>query len=549
MFFFKRAIVFLSLIVLCSCQPQENFPESKHQLVENAQSRLNIYQAVSLDTDLSSLTNKQKQLISLLIDAANIMDELFWLQAYGENKDDFLAAINNPLARKFAEINYGPWDRLNNDEAFLTGFGNKPLGANFYPHNFNKNDINSPSLTDAKGLYSVIKRDEQGQLYNIAYSELYSQQLNRAAAILLQAANYTDDKAFAHYLQLRAKALLTDNYQASDLAWMAMKNNLIDVVIGPIETYEDQLLGYRAAFEAYILLKDLSWSEKLTKYTALLPKLQNNLPVDKKYKQEQPGTNADLNAYDLLYVAGHANAGAKTIAINLPNDETVQLEKGTRRLQLKNAMQAKYEHILVPIAAQLIAPEQRKYITFNAFFANTMFHEVAHGLGIKNTINNKGTVRNALKEYASALEEGKADVLGLFMVEQLLTSGEITEGTLEEYYTTFLAGIFRSIRFGASSAHGKANMIRFNYFQQQGAFTRDEQGFYRINKQQMRNAIKALSKQILTLQGNGDYEGVAKLTEQYGNISAQLQTDLDKLANQQIPVDIVFEQGKKVLGI
>jgi hypothetical protein len=293
----------------------------------------------------------------------------------------------------------------------------------------------------------------------------------------------------------------------------------------------------------------MSWSEKLAKFAAYLPQLQRELPVEPKYKQEVPGSDADLNAYDVIYYAGHSNAGSKTIAINLPNDEEVQLKKGTRRLQLKNAMKAKFDAIMLPIASQLIVAEQRQHVTFNAFFANTMFHEVAHGLGIKNTINNKGTVRQALKEHASALEEGKADILGLYMVRQLLAKGAITEGQLQDYYTTFLAGIFRSVRFGASSAHGKANMVRFNYFAEHGAFNRDEQGLYSVNMAKMDKAVDSLSELILTIQGNGDYQGVAALVKEKGIISEALAADLARLEQANIPVDIVFNQGKQVLGL
>jgi len=328
-----------------------------------------------------------------------------------------------------------------------------------------------------------------------------------------------------------------------------MKTNPIELVIGPIETYEDQLYGYRAAFESYVLIKDMAWSERLAKYAQFLPELQEGLPVDEAYKQETPGSDADLNAYDVIYYAGHSNAGSKTIAINLPNDERVQLAKGTRRLQLKNAMQAKFDHILKPISEVLIAPEQREHITFNAFFANTMFHEVAHGLGIKNTITDKGTVRAALKEHASALEEGKADILGLYMVQSLLEKGEITEGILEDYYVTFMAGIFRSVRFGASSAHGKANMIRFNYFATMGAFDRNEDGLYSVNMDKMSEAVSSLSELILTLQGNGDYDGVAELVADKGIIKPQLEADLARLKAASIPVDIVFKQGKSQLGL
>lgn len=250
----------------------------------------------------------------------------------------------------------------------------------------------------------------------------------------------------------------------------------------------------------------------------------------------------------MIYYAGDCNAGSKTIAVNLPNDEKVQLEKGTRRLQLKNAMRAKFDKILIPISEILIDSAQRKHITFDAFFANTMFHEVAHGLGIKNTINDKGTVRQALKEHASALEEGKADVLGLFMITQLHEKGEITDD-LKDYYTTFIASIFRSIRFGAASAHGKANMIRFNYFLEKEAFYRNENGTYTIDYDKMEEAMNGLSFEILKLQGDGDYEGVANLVESKGNIDQTLEQDLNRLKEAGIPVDVVFEQGVEVLGL
>ncbi|MDN3651778.1 Zn-dependent hydrolase [Thalassotalea ponticola] len=534
---------------LFSCDNTHTATHHSAQLLPEAQSRLDIYKQVTLNADLSHLSNNQKQMLALLIDASKIMDELFWRQAYGDNKDQFLASIDGAKAQRFAEINYGPWDRLNGDKPFLSETDVKPMGAQFYPADMSKEEFEQSQFNGKDGLYTLVRRDEQGKLYAQPYSEAYAEALERAAALLNKAATLAEDNEFANYLTMRAKALLTDNYQPSDFAWMDMKNNPIDVVIGPIETYEDQLYGYRAAFESYVLVKDMAWSEKLAKYAQYLPELQKDLPVAKKYKAETPGSDADLNAYDVIYYAGHSNAGSKTIAINLPNDEQVQLEKGTRRLQLKNAMQAKFDHILVPIAEQLIAEDQRKHITFNAFFANTMFHEVAHGLGIKNTINDKGTVRSALKEHASALEEGKADILGLYMVRQLLEKDVISEGQLEDYYTTFMAGIFRSVRFGASSAHGKANMVRFNYFADQGAFTRDDRGLYRVDMAKMSAAIDSLSERILSLQGDGDYQGVAEMVTELGLIREQLANDLAKLEKANIPVDIVFEQGKQVLGL
>lgn len=528
-------------------EAQSASEKSGQLLVDPA--RLSIYKPVELTTDLSRFSDDQKAMLSLLIDASVIMDRLFWKQAFSGDKDTFMKSFSDENVARFADINYGPWDRLNGDAAFLKNTDSKPAGAEFYPHDMTKEEFAAADFADKDGLYSLVKRKDDGSLYSVPYSDAYKPELTEAAALLRKASKLAGNEEFANYLNLRADALLSNDYYASDMAWMDMKTNPVELVIGPIETYEDQLFGYRAAFEAYVLIKDLAWSDKLSKYAQFLPELQKGLPVPDAYKAEMPGSDADLNAYDVIYYAGHSNAGSKTIAINLPNDERVQLAKGTRRLQLKNAMRAKFDEILMPIADELINPEQRNHITFDAFFANTMFHEVAHGLGIKNTLDGSSTVRAALKEHASALEEGKADILGLYMVQSLLEKGEITEGVLEDYYVTFLAGIFRSVRFGASSAHGKANMIRFNFFAQQGAFTKDEDGYYSVKMEKMGSAVEALSRLILTYQGDGDYDGVAKLVDEMGIIKPELASDLAKLEAANIPVDITFKQGKDVLGL
>ncbi|MFT5763660.1 MAG: hypothetical protein ACI8X3_001085 [Saprospiraceae bacterium] len=487
-------------------------------------------------------------MIPLLIEAADIMNELFWYEAYG-NKDDLLGTIEDSLTRKFVEYNYGPWDRLDGNKSFVEGIGEKPAGANYYPVDMTKEEFKAEKLPGKEGLYNFIRRGNSEKLMVISFHRQFEVQYQKVAKLLREAASFADDEGLNNYLKARADALMTDDYQKSDLAWLDMKTNTIDCVIGPIETYEDQLYGYKAAHEAYVLVKDMQWSERLKKYAAFLPELQQGIPVPAKYKQEKPGSDTELNAYDVIYYAGDCNAGSKTIAINLPNDEEVQLKKGTRRLQLKNAMRAKFDKILLPIADVLIAEDQRSHITFDAFFSNIMFHEVAHGLGIKNTINGNGTVRQALKEHSAALEEGKADILGLYMINQLHKRGEI-EGDINDYYVTFMAGIFRSVRFGASSAHGRANMIRFNFFKEKGAFERDEtSGKYRVNFENFQKATDALSELILTLQGDGDYKGVAALVAEKGIIGEQLQADLDRLTAANIPVDVIFEQGLKVLGL
>lgn len=553
----KNTILAVAICLsFCQCTPDKKVDndtptdttsiaiETKNELV-----RPEIYAPFKLTTDISSLSESEKKMIPLLIEAAKIMDNLFWKQAYMGDKDSLLATIESADAKKFVQINYGLWDRLAENQPFMDGVEAKPLGANFYPTDMTKEEYEDFDNKEKSSLYTLLRRDEEGNLITVPYHEIFKEELEKAADYLRQASEVAEDASLKNYLTLRADALVTDDYMASDMAWMDMKTNGIDIIIGAIETYEDHLFGQKAAFSSYVLVKDKSWSERLEKYAALLPQLQKGLPVDAKYKAEKPGSDSQLNAYDVIFYGGDCNAGSKTIAVNLPNDEEVQLKKGTRRSQLKNAMRAKFDQILLPISEMLITPEQRKHITFDAFFENTMFHEVAHGLGIKNTINKKGTVRESLKDMASALEEGKADVLGLYMVTKLREMGELSEGELMDNYTTFLAGIFRSVRFGAASAHGKANMIRFNFFNEKGAFEKLEDGTYKVNPDKMAIAVNELSAKILTLQGDGDYEGVTKLADEMGVIKADLQADLDRLSAANIPVDIIFEQGTDVLGL
>ncbi len=515
-------------------------------LEEYVAQRLPIYEKVRLSTDLNLLTANERKILPLLIEAAKIMDELFWKQAYPQ-RDSLMATIKDEKTRSFVDINYGPWDRLNGDKPFVAGVGEKPLGGNFYPLDMTKEELEISDVRDKQGLYSMVRR-EQGKLVAIPYHTFFAAELQRASSLLKQAALLADDLGFKKYLNLRAEALVTDNYTASDNAWLDMKTNGLDIIIGPIENYEDKLFNARASFESYVLIKDKEWSKRLAKYVSMLPALQRELPVAASYKKEVPGTDSELNAYDVVYYAGDCNAGSKTIAVNLPNDEEIQQQKGTRRSQLKNAMKAKFDKILVPIANVLIDKDQQKHIKFDAFFSNVMFHEVAHGLGIKNTINRKGTVRAALQEQYSWLEEGKADVLGLYMVTGLLKKGELS-GDIKDYYTTYMAGILRSVRFGAASAHGKANMQCFNFFKEKGAFERTAEGTYRVNYDKFELAMNELSALILTLQGNGDKVAVQKAQQERGIIQAELQTDLDKLAKKGVPVDIVFEQGVDVLGM
>jgi hypothetical protein len=516
--------------------------------VQLVPARPDIYAPVTLTANLADLTAKERTMLGLFIDAAQVMDDLYWAQTFPGDRGKLLAGIADPAVRRFVELNYGPWDRLDGNAPFVPGFGAKPPGAGFYPVDMSKEEFERAELPGKTGEYSVIRRDPAGKLEVVPYSVEWREPLGRAAGTIAKASGLAEDPGLAKYLDLRAKALTSDQYRASDIAWLDMKDNRIDLVIGPIESYDDNLFGYKTAFEAYVLVKDMEWSKRLARYAAMLPGLQRGLPVPDAYKAETPGTDSDLNAYDAVYYAGDCNTGGKTIAVNLPNDVTVQLEKGTRRLQLKNVMRAKFDRIMVPIADELIAPDLRRHVTFDAFFADTMFHEVAHGLGIKNTVNGRGKVRDALKELDSGIEEGKADVLGLYMITKLQEQGELG-GSLEDYYATFLAGIFRSVRFGSADAHGEANMVRFNFFADRGAFSRDAQGYYSVDMKKMRAAVDALSTTLLQLQGNGDYAGVQKLIDELGVIRPQLGADLARLKGRNIPVDVSFVQGKSVLGL
>jgi len=545
--------VLLLVVITSSCNDEKKDDKANKDIAIKdsiLEAKANQFISFKLTTDISYLSDNQKEMLKLLFKAADICNDIYWTETYGDKSELFAMNIDD-ATKKFIEINYGPWERLNGNKSFIDGIGEKPRGANYYPKDMTKEEFEALKDDNKTSLYTLIKRDGDGKLKLVWFHEAYKEQTEKIASLLNQASELAEDKGFKSYLKLRANALLTDDYLESDMAWMDMKDNAIDFVVGPIENYEDALFGYKAAHEAFILIKDKEWSEKLKKYAAMLPDMQEALPVSEKYKNEVPGRNSDLGAYDVVYYAGDCNAGSKTIAINLPNDKRVHLAKGSRRLQLKNAMRAKFEKILVPISKVLIAEDQRKNIKFNAFFENTMFHETAHGLGIKYLVNdNKIEVGSALKEFSTTMEEGKADILGLFFVTKLYDDGEFPEKDLMDNYVTFMASIFRSVRFGVSSSHGKANMLRFYYFKEKGAFTKDEKtGTYRINMKKMREAMKSLTEKILVIQGDGNYDEAKKWIEEKGIISEELQKDLDKVNEAGIPLDIVFEQGPKELGL
>ena len=530
-------IAIMAIIAVSCKEAPKSEPEAK--LIDK-------YAEYTLTTDISHLSENEREMLPLLFEAADVMEGLFWRENYGD-KDELMARISDPDVQRFACITYGPWDGLDGNKPFVEGFGEKPAGAQFYPQDMTEEEWNAFDDPDKNSQYTVIIRDENGALKCVWYHDYFREEIEHAANLLEKASTLAGDPEFATYLQLRAQALRTDDYFESDMRWMDVRNNNIDMVIGPIENYTDARYGIKASHEAFILIKDQEWTKQLARYAAYVPELQTQLPVPEEYKKEVPGSDVDLAAYDAVYYAGDCNANSKTIAINLPNDERVQLQRGTRKLQLKNAMAAKFENILVPIAQTLMTPESMEHIKFDAFFANVMFHETAHGMGIKNTITGQGTVHEALGNLYTGIEEAKADVLGLYLVTKLAEMGVYTTTDLVDNYTTFLAGIFRSVRFGAASAHGKANMIEFNYMQQEGAFTRNEQGQYAIDFEKMKAAVEMLAGDILINQGNGDYEATKAWMEERMLIKPELQADLDRVNKAGIPTDIYYNMGPQVL--
>ncbi|MCB2195320.1 MAG: Zn-dependent hydrolase [Bacteroidetes bacterium] len=540
---FILSVFAISFIAGCGNQTKDMKTDSA------IQEKVDEFVEVELTADLSHLSENQKEMIGYLLEISQLMDDIFWKQVYGD-KEELFASISDPAVKEFVKINYGPWEMLNNFEPFVEGFGEIPPEVNYYPKDMTKEEFEAFEAEDKTSLYTLVKRDENGDLYTVPYHEAYKEETDKAVELLKKAAALAEDEGFKKYLELRAEALATDEYYESDVAWMEMKTNDIDFVVGPIENYRDALFGYKAAHEAFILIKDQEWSKKLDHFAAFLPQFQKDLPVPAEYKSETPGSDSDLGAYDAVYYAGDCNAGSKTIAINLPNDEKVRLDKGSRKLQLKNSMKAKFDKILVPISDILIDESQRKHIKFDAFFENTMFHEVAHGLGMGSTIDGSQTVREALQSYYTSIEEGKADILGLFIVTKLYEMGELSSGEVMDNFVTFMAGIFRSARFSAASAHGKANMMRFYYFQEKGAFTRNEEtGTYKVDFEKMKVAMNELTEKILIIQGDGDFEAAKAWVEADGKIKETLQKDLDRVNAAGIPRDIRFKQGKEVLGL
>lgn len=498
--------------------------------------------------DASLLDDRQNKVVENLYQAALVMDDIFLQQVYADNNE-----IREELQSSDMEVDawrleyftimFGPFDRLDHNKPFY-GTAEKPKGANFYPEDMSKEEFlqwiedHPDDKKDFTSEFTIIRR-ENGKLKAVPYSEYFKEDLEKAANYLRQAAEYADNPTLEDYLVKRANAFLSNDYYQSDMAWMDLNNHLIEVVIGPYEVYEDAMFNYKAAFECFITLRDPEESMKLAKFGNYLVDIEKNLPIPDKYKNFDRGSESPIVVAQEVFTAGDTKAGVQTIAFNLPNDERVRKAKGSKKVMLKNVNQAKFDQILTPIASQVLSEEQLPHVTFDAFFNHVLMHEMSHGVGPGFiTVDGRDTeVKIELKETYSSIEECKADILGMYNIIFMIKKGEFPESFERETWATFLAGIFRSVRFGISEAHGAGNAIIYNYLLEKGGYVFDEQSQkVRVDFEKVYGALEELATHVLSLQATGDYEAARKLIEDYAVESPSMKILKDKLS--ELPVDI-----------
>jgi len=529
------------VVALCACLALASCGESSR---DPLQKKVDEYALVKIATpDLSGITDNGKEVLRLYRWAADEADRIYWKQMMG--RSDFLEGITDPIAREYAGINYGPWDRLDG-KAFLEGYGDRPEGAGFYPADMTQEEFAALADPAKNSPYTLIERAEDGSLRVVPFHEAYAPEIQKICSFLQSAADLTIKPSVREYLLKKMDALRSDNYYESDLAWLDMTDSKMDLIIGPNETEDDQLLGRKASYGAFVLLKELKKTAEIDQLTAMLPELQASLPCPDAYKTFVPGTESDIYAYDALYYAGNYNAGIKVIAVNLPYDERVQAEKGTRTVLLHNIMKEKFNRIVFPIGNLLIVGDQTAHLNDEAFFWNIVFREVAHGLGVKETVNGKGTVAEALGNEALMIEEIKGNVVGLYLACKLIDEHRLWGiVTKEDALTTFIASLVRSERFGEGSALGRANIIIYNYLVETGAIDRNEAGRYVIDYAKAQSSVMALASEVLSIQATGDFEAARALQEKYGKLSMVFKGDLRNIRLEGIPADLRFEFEKQ----
>ncbi len=546
--------IFTALLLLMNLNlTAQNFKDKK--MLEE---KISKFVETELKYDHSILSEKDKIVVKKLYEASKLMDEIFLNQVYSKN-EKIKSELQNQksaeavLTLKYFNIMFGPFDRLNHNEPFY-GNEKKPAGANFYPEDMTKEEFenhikNNPD--DEKNFtseFTVIRRKEN-KLVAIPYSEFYNDKLTKAANLLREAAANSENESLKKYLELRAKAFETNDYYESDMAWMDLKDNTIEFIIGPYEVYEDEMFNYKAAFESFLTIKDPVESEKLMIFEKYLNDIEKNLPIPDEHKNFNRGSESPMVVSNQVFSAGDTKAGVQTLAFNLPNDERVRAAKGSKKVMLKNLHEAKFEKLLKPIAEIVLDESQLKYVTFSGFFNHTLMHEISHGVGPgfikKNGVDTE--VKKELKETYSKIEECKADILGMFNNIFMIEKGVYSKESEKEIWSTFLAGIFRSVRFGINEAHGGGNAIIYNYLLEKGAYEFDEQKQkVKVNFEKINPALKELANLVLMIQAEGNYEGAKNLIEKYAVNSPSMEILRNKLNN--LPVDIkpVFQIEKEM---
>ncbi len=521
-------------------------------------SRINRFAPTTLTANTASLSLNDRQALLKIIAAAKLFDPLYLRQIWSGNEALLkkLQADQSPLGRlrlHYFMINKGPWSQLDANEPFIEGVPSRPPQANFYPDDMTKDEFNawlntlSPEEKEkATGYFYVIRRDANGKLKTVPYSEEYREFLEPAAKLLREAAVLTTNATLRDFLNKRATAFASNDYYDSDVAWMDL-DAPIDVTIGPYETYEDELFGYKAAFEAYVTLRDEAESAKLKKFSQYLQEIEDNLPIDPRYRNPKLGAASPIRVVNEVFSAGEGNSGVQTAAFNLPNDERVVKEKGSKRLMLKNVQDAKFNKILIPISRVVLDPAQQKDLAFEAFFTHILMHELMHGLGPHNiTVDGRATtVRLQLKDQYSAIEEAKADMTGLWALQYLIDKGVIDRTMQRTLYTTNLASMFRSVRFGITEAHGRGVAMQFNYLTDEGAIKfNDKTGTFSVDETKIRDAVRKLTHELMTIEAEGSYEKAKALLDKYAVIRPQMKSAFDKLSNVPVDIEPIFPLAK-----
>ncbi|MFO7891514.1 MAG: peptidase [bacterium] len=507
--------------------------------------QLNKLATVTIAPDLSYLPANERHVIKLLVKASKHIDSIFLEQVYEKNPQ-ILNALkeypesNQPYIDLFT-IMFGPWNRLENNKPFINNI-EKPRGANYYPLHMTKEMFNNwlkdhPDDREIFESHYTVIRKKNDKLIAVPYAEEYFEELKSAVRLLKQAAQETRDQTLSVFLNKRAESFLTNEYYESNMAWMDLDGD-IEVVIGPYEVYEDRLFGYKAAFESFVCVVDHEESKNLTTIGNYLDKMEDNLPIPDRHKNFNRGSSSPIKVVNEIFTAGDTKAGVQTLAFNLPNDERVREAKGSKKVLLKNVMKAKFDKILRPIAAEVLTADELEKISFDAYFKHILMHEVSHGLGPGTiTLNGKETsVSRELKNYYSVIEECKADVLGVYNILYLMEEDVLDEKLHTSLFSTNLAGMFRSIRFGIEEAHGGANAIQLNYYLEKGAVSIDDDGLFSVNNRKYREAVQSLAEETLMIEAQGDTTRAKKLIEGYSLIKPEVETALSKLT--EIPVDI-----------